>query len=369
MKPPDNAGAGAPPGAGRGWANGYGHRQRLSESQHAAVELLRYWSVLWRRRWLIGGLTIAVALGVGLYVRLGAVKWYRAMAVVTPVAPGEELDSQIGENPLGGMSGLGALFGVGGPGDNVVTAERYITIMQSYNFGVGLARRNALTSALAGAQAATITPWQLHMLMNARFSTEYDYRTGNLTLYFLDPRPARARAILGLYLQSLRDQLRGEVTQTASAAALSLQGEINRTPDALLQNQLYELMARQLQREKLAQVQADFAFKVVEPPVVPDHYYLPSARGQATLWGLVMLGLLSGFFIAREWLAAARSHLAADEFAARELAAYETALRERGQVAGVASARAAAEENSVSGAAPSEDADLLASEAARRRLG
>ena len=311
---PDNGGTEiARTGIGRGYANGHGGTARLGESQHAAIELLRYWNLLWSRRWIIGGVTIAVALAMGLYVRFATIKWYRAMAVITPVAPGEDLDTSIDSNPLGGMAGLGALFGIGGPGDNVVTAERYIAIMQSYDFGIGLAKRYSLTQALAGPQAPTITPWRLHMLINSRFSTEYDYRTGNLTLYFLDPKLEQARQVLDEYLQSLRDKLRSEVTQTASAAALSLQAEIGRTPDALLQNQLYELMARQLQREKLAQVQADFAFKVVEPPVVPDHYYLPSARSQATLWGLAVFTLLCVYFIAREWLAIAKSHLAAQE--------------------------------------------------------
>jgi hypothetical protein len=109
----------------------------------------------------------------------------------------------------------------------------------------------------------------------------------------------------------LRDKLRNEAVTTAGAAALSLQDEIRRTPDALLQNQLYELMAHQIQREKLAQVQANFAFKVIEPPVVPDHYYAPSARHAATLSGALVFVVLCGFIILREWLAAAHAHLAA----------------------------------------------------------
>jgi hypothetical protein len=94
---------------------------------------------------------------------------------------------------------------------------------------------------------------------------------------------------------------------------LSLQDEIKQTPDALLQNQLYELMAHQIQREKLAEVQANFAYKLVEPPVVPDHYFAPSARAKATLDGFIVFFALCAYIIAREWIAAAQSEMAAND--------------------------------------------------------
>lgn len=296
-------------------ANGrmHGPPAALSEAQHATVEMLRYWNLLWARKWLIMAVTIAMALGVGSYTRFCKVKLYRAEALVTPTAPGDGGD-ELGLSPMGGVAGaggLGMLLGFSGPGDNVVIAERYMAIMRSYAFGTALAARYGLARRLAGARAASLTPWRIHMLLNERFDFEYDYRSGNLTLYFIDPDPARAQMILGLYLQNLRDKLRNEAVQTAAAAAASLQEEVRRTPDELLQNQLYELMARQIERGKLAQVQANFAFKVIEPPVVPDHYYAPSARRAGLLSGVLTLCGVCLLLVIREWIAAARLHLEA----------------------------------------------------------
>jgi hypothetical protein len=262
----------------------------LSDADRAAIELLRYWNLLWRRRWLIGGLTLIAALAAGMITRFYCTKWYRAEAVITPLGPGEEADSGLGESPFGEVAGIGALLGIGAAGDNVVSAERFVTIMESYDFGLGLIQRDNLVALLAqpellAGSSGAPTPWRLHLLLNSRFTSEYDYRTGNLTLYFSDPDRLAARRVLAYYLESLRDRLRSEAVRAASAAADSLADEIRKTPDALLQNQLYELMARQIQREKLAQVQADFAFKIVEPPVVPDHYYTPVARTRAALAG------------------------------------------------------------------------------------
>ena len=292
-------------------ANGYARTTMLTESQHATVELLRYWNLLWHRKWTIIAITLAAALSAGFYTRWYRVKLYRAQAMITPTAPGEDSDLEMA--PMGGLAaagGIGAILGIGGAGDNVVTAERYLAIMRSYDFGVGLAKRYGLAKELAGEQPGeTLNEWQLHEALNSRFDSDYDYKSGNLTLYFIDPEPARAKAILEDYLDSLRDKLRSEAVTTAAAAARSLQEEVRNTPDALLQNQLYELMAHQIQREKLAQVQANFAFKTVDPPVTPDHYYKPSGTKAAILSGLLALFALCGFFIGREWLAAARIHL------------------------------------------------------------
>jgi hypothetical protein len=143
--------------------------------------------------------------------------------------------------------------------------------MESYDFGLDLIQRHNLVPVLTQGRAisgspAAPGPWRLHLNLNSRFSSEYDYRTGNLTLYFIDPDRGTAQRILAYYLERLRDRLRNEAVREASAAAGSLAEEVGKTPDAPLQNQLYELMARQIQREKLAQVKADFAFKIVEPP-------------------------------------------------------------------------------------------------------
>jgi hypothetical protein len=144
-----------------------------------------------------------------------------------------------------------------------------------------------------------------------RFSSEYDFKSGNLTLYFMDPSPAEAQRVLGFYLDSLRDKLRNEEVEAGASAAASLEEEVRKTSDALLQTQLYELMARQIQREKIAQVQSDFAFKVVEPPVVPDNYFAPKARHNATLAASITFALVCVWILASDFIRRAKAQFAA----------------------------------------------------------
>jgi uncharacterized protein involved in exopolysaccharide biosynthesis len=83
---------------------GFGHAPTtmLTESQHATVELLRYWNLLWARKWVIVGLTLIAAAGLGSYTRFCKQKLYRAEALVTPTAPGDDSD-ELGISPMGGL--------------------------------------------------------------------------------------------------------------------------------------------------------------------------------------------------------------------------------------------------------------------------
>jgi hypothetical protein len=218
--------------------------------------------------------------------------------------------------------GMLSLFGFGGESDNTMTAQRYIAIMRSFSFTTELAARYGVDKEIAareGIDPARLSPWKISDALKNSIDAEYDYKTGNLVIYFQDPDPARAKRMLNHFLEGLRDKVRNEEIQSASTAAASLREEIGRTSDAILQNQLYELLARQIQRAKLAQVQADFAFKMVEPPLVPEKYYAPVARRNAMLAGALVFAALCGWIIASDLLRRARVHLhALEQVAARE---------------------------------------------------
>ncbi len=303
------------PAAGGDAAHAGAHAH-LTDAQHATLQLLYYVELL-RSRWiLIASLTIGIGLGYGLYTKFLTVKWYRAQAIVTPVSLDEGLS--MGTGGAGGMvDGLGggiASILEGGSADTVTLAERYTAIMNSYAFTTELVNKYHLEHSIVGVRspkAPTVTKWSIHTMIADRFSTEYDYKSGNLTLYFLDPSPAEAQRVLGFYLDSLRDKLRNEEVQAGASAAASLEEEVRKSSDALLQTQLYELMARQIQREKIAAVQSDFAFKVVEPPVVPDNYFEPKARHNATLAASITFVLVCTWILASDFIRRAKEQFAA----------------------------------------------------------
>ncbi len=300
-------------------ANGpNGHGPYVTEAHYAAVELLKY-AMLLQRRWrLIAGVTLGVTLAVAIDAKFVMKKVWRAETLVTPVSPSENAQNEAGSSmmdSLNGAGGLAAIFGFASQNDNAVIAQRYMAIMTSYAFTMSLADRyhlDRLIVAESGWHSKPTTRWALYRRVRERFGCQYDYKSGNLSLYFIDPDPGQAERVLRFYLDNLRDKLRNEGVQSASEAVLSLREEIRKTSDALLQNQLYDLMARQVQREKLAQIQADFAFKVIEPPVVPDNYYGYGLRVWIPLAASLTLFALCAFFVIKEWISSARAHLASE---------------------------------------------------------
>jgi hypothetical protein len=288
----------------------------LTDAQHATLQFLYYVDLL-RSRWiLIASLTIGIGLGYGLYTKFLTVKWYRAQAIVTPVPPEEGLSLATGgaSDMMDGLGGGIASLLEGGSADTVTLAERYTAIMNSYAFTTDLVNKYHLEHNIVGVRsknAPTVTKWSVHQMIVDRFNTEFDFKSGNLTLYFMDPSPAEAQRVLGFYLDSLRDKLRNEEVQAGASAAASLQEEVRQSSDALLQTQLYELMARQIQREKIAEVQSDFAFKVVEPPVVPDNYFAPKARQNATMAASITFVLVCTWILASDFIRRAKAQLEA----------------------------------------------------------
>jgi hypothetical protein len=288
----------------------------LTDAQHATLQLLYYVDLL-RSRWiLIASLTIGIGLGYGLYTKFLTIKWYRAQAIITPVDPqaGLAIGTGATSDMMDSLGGGIASILEGGGADTVTLAERYTAIMNSYAFTTDLVSKYHLEHNIVGVRsknAPTVTKWSVHEIINDRFNSEYDFKSGNLTLYFLDPSPDEAQRVLGFYLDSLRDKLRNEEVQAGASAAASLQDEVRQTSDALLQTQLYELMARQIQREKIAQVQSDFAFKVVEPPVVPDNYFEPKARRNATMAASITFAIVCTWILAADFIRRAKVQLAA----------------------------------------------------------
>ena len=284
----------------------------LSGAQWAAIELMQ-WADLFLSHWL---LLIAVPLVVGGYVGIRekyfATRWYRAQATITPISPDQSIASSVG---LGasissqGDNGVMSLLTLGDQSDGSSISQQYVASMRSFVFTSALLDRYKLIPQLFPAANAKTTAWALYLQTLQRFDTEFDYKSGNLSLYFSDPDPALAKRVLGFYLESLRDKVRGEQVKSATSAVSSLQDEIRRTSDPLLQTQLYELIARQIERGDLAQVDADFAYKTVEPPLVPDNYFAPQARRDATVAATLALFLTCGAILLWDFVSRTRAQL------------------------------------------------------------
>jgi uncharacterized protein involved in exopolysaccharide biosynthesis len=227
-------------------------------------------------------------------------QWYQSTAVLRPASqqgPVSPLATMLGNSSVGQM--LGSVIGSSTGLSNQLPpdAAEYLDMLTSYNFTVALVQKHDLGRLL---EAEGIHPirqirktvfaflgindfyesekrlWDWYEDMQDRFSCDYDTRQGSLTISFVAKNPAAAKATLEFYIEDLRALLRQRTIQSTSAAIKSLQQERERTADPQIQEQLAQIIAQQIQQEKTAQAQADFAFSVTEPPYVPLEVYKPN---------------------------------------------------------------------------------------------
>jgi uncharacterized protein involved in exopolysaccharide biosynthesis len=248
--------------------------QRVGLDEDAS--LLLYWAFIRPRLRSIGLLAFCAALATLAFTSFIEEPQYRATALLRPTNEQAVLDRLHGlasESPIGSE-----LFR---QEQTTAHAQELVSILTSYSFTTKLIATYHLAHQLLHENRrqwffrADHSRWGLYRAMRERFSSHYDSATGNLVLRFTAGKPDTARRILHLYIASLRNRLRRSDTNDARVAMSALSREATNESDTILREHLYSFIAAQSQRRKVALVDADLAFTVIEPPVVPDAPYSP----------------------------------------------------------------------------------------------
>ena len=271
------------------------------------------WSVLapWKRHLVACGL-IAMVLTY-ILTRFVMTHWYRAQAILRPASQEPQSSTNLGAilgnmTSIGGGSPLSGLFGT-----TASDAEEFIAIVNSVDFTNELVKKDHLDPLLKRHKPwlatllwwyygtpHSLTPWLRYSLMSYRFDYKYDDKEGNLTLWFEDPDRAEANRVLTGYVELLQERLRTRYVETANVAIKDLERQVGTTSDMLLVGQLDQLLAEQLQQLGTAELQAGFAFVVIDPPVVPDGPHSPQPLIDALMALILAPGIAGGWLLLRD---------------------------------------------------------------------
>lgn len=269
-----------------------------SEENEEERDLWEYLAPLlshWRLLALLAALAVIVTAVIS---KMWLTPWYQAQAEVKPL--GSRLSSRMsfaGAALGDGGSALLSSMGMGGGGGDMYDQQTLTAILESYDFAVDLIRTYKLAPLLERESGRTnLSSWKQYQLFKSRLGVKYSMTDEMLNLTFADPDPAVAQRILAGCIELLRQRLRTEEIKQSRAAVASLQDEVRHTSDNLLADRLYEFIAQQIQRERLAEVQADLVFLVIEPPVVPDRPYWPRTSVNCLL-AMVLTLLIAGLVI------------------------------------------------------------------------
>jgi len=261
-----------------------------SDAPDEGLDLFEYWDLFRSCRLQIFICTLAAALTTSLLTVFVVPRWYRAQAVLRPASQESGTQQAVSLNASGILSNLGSsvgssinsALGVGGGADD---AQEFLVILASYDFTINLINKYHLQSHILPPTILRrieqwfginpYSPWRQFVRIQSLLETNYDLTSGNLTLDFQDRDPEMAARILGYFIGELRELLRKQAVNISAVAVDSLNRQIQSTSDALLVQQLDQLVAQQIQAQLTAEMQSDFAFTVDDPPVTAEKPYSP----------------------------------------------------------------------------------------------
>lgn len=245
-----------------------------------SIDLVHVISGLWKRRWLITGLTALFAIGGVIYASV-ATPVYRADVVLAFAH--EERGSGISSN----LGGLASLAGINlAPQGNSMKA---LATMRSRAFVESFIVDNRLLPVLFSSQwNAEEEMWisdvpeehpdirdAVRFFTNTVRSINEDEDTGLITLSIDWTDAEIAANWVEELVERVNEQLRERDMAEARRRLQYLQGQLQNANLVELRQAISRLIENQMQTIMLAQAKSEYAFAVIDPPRVPDRPVRP----------------------------------------------------------------------------------------------
>lgn len=245
------------------------------ESSRPQISLFAIARFLWRHVWLIlicmvlvGGAATALA-----YLRT---QYYRSEVVFSPTNGSGGL-GDIGGGSLGGLAALAGVS-IGGGGKR---SDEFLEYLRSQTFTRGFIERHHLLPVLFArkwdAQAGkwktddppTLADAERRFSKKVRQITE-DRRTGIVRLAIIWSNREVAAQWANEFIGEADDALRQRAIAEYNRSLDYLTGETSKTSVVELRAAIYKAMESELKDAMLARTRDAYAFKILDPAVVPD---------------------------------------------------------------------------------------------------
>ncbi|MDO9558158.1 MAG: Wzz/FepE/Etk N-terminal domain-containing protein [Syntrophales bacterium] len=298
------------------------------------INLLDYWRVIWKRRKLIGWVIVA-AVFLTVVISLMMTNIYQSKAVITPVAT---KDGARGGTLSALAQQFGGLPGIALPGGSsaseivallesnilremvitrynlmpVLFHEAWDTEKKNWKKGSGI---NLNPLYYVGKLAKLLQPqapkgvrkaeegvpeiWDGIRKLDDIVSVKNNIKDNSITITadFYDPE--MAAKLVEYFLLTLTNHMSEEARRVAMTNRKYLEEQLATTADPLIKQNIYNLIAQQLETSMMAEVKENFAFKVIDPPKAPDRKTKPK-RAQMVMLSFVValfLGIFAAFFL------------------------------------------------------------------------
>ncbi len=269
------------------------------------------------QRWRLIGAAVVICALLALVVSLFMPKIYRGKIVVAPVLESD----QVGASGVGGalsneLGGIASMAGIDLGGD--ARKQEFLATLRS----MGLARDFVVAENLTpllypdlwDAKAGTWRPGVKIPTLGAaarKFADHHraitdDRKTGMVTVTVDWTSPEIAARLANDTISMVNDRLRGEVVRQSDSAIQYLYRELAKTSMVGVQQGINELIEQQIDKAMMASVQKEYAYKIIDPAVVPDVKYSPQRILITSIGGIAGLIFSLAYVLLRRPPSAAR---------------------------------------------------------------
>jgi uncharacterized protein involved in exopolysaccharide biosynthesis len=262
------------------------------------INLLQVWTILWRDRWIVIGITAACTIISVVYALL-ATQWWRAEVVMVQAHQRQGLTGQ-----LGSLAGLASIAGLSitERGDTVeaLAVLRSREFMQSF-----IEEQKLLPVLFANKWDAKAGHWKssdpeqqpdvrdaIKLFENRIRSITENKKTGVITLSIEWKDKVEAARWANLFVARANDRMRSRAQIEAERTVKFLREEATSTTVVTLQQSISRLLEKELERLMLARGNEEFAFRVVDRASVPKWRSSPK-RTLTVVLATMAGGLLS----------------------------------------------------------------------------
>lgn len=261
-------------------------KQERYEGEISLVDLLK---VVLKHKGLITGVVFVVVFATTI-ISLVMTKVYESKAVIVPVMAVEE---------QGGMMAMAGQFGIATRQSSNVS--EIVNLLKSDILMQKVMQRGKLYDMLFDRgklkeRTENEKTWMGIRTLKGILRVSENKKDNSITVSAQYKDPVIAQKIASTTLTELTEHMTAEAKRVAEANRAYLESQINTAGDPFIRTNVYGLIARQIQTAMLAEAKENYAFKVIDPPRVPDRKIKPK-RTQMVVIAFVA-SLFLGIFLA-----------------------------------------------------------------------
>lgn len=272
---------------------------RIDEDE---IDLRDIWRVLVKyKRMILSSIFIAALIATGISMTLPNI--YRAEMLLAPVKDDNAKGGGMSA-ALGGLGGFASLAGISlGGGGNT---EENLAVLKSREFLWKFVQENKLMPILfdekwddAQKKWKEIDPKKqpgqldaVRLINGGVLEVNSDKKTNLITISIDWKDPVLAAAWVDQLVTQLNQYLRAEAISRSENNLKYLNEELARTQIEEMRKALFDLIGQEQKKAMVAHAQREFAFRVLDPTVVPDKKIKPK-RAIIVLLSAVLVGFIA----------------------------------------------------------------------------